>query len=205
MRVNLLAMLLACVVVPVAHADLSLSVIGTQITARGITPNGEVVLFGRTHRHVGGTPHLGHRASIERDADGDGVVTVTIEELPPHSVWVAVDQQTGGYAVAAPDGQEPRVFALPAGAWRDGSEAIDVSSGYLDFLLVRPGKGAWRLDITQGGRNDGDGTIDAVLRARLEVLEHLTGKEKAPARAQKKDVLAIIDPRTLDVFVKAAE
>jgi len=193
------------VVTAATGATLSVNVSGSQVTARGVTPNGEVVVFGRTHRHVGGTPHLGRHASVERDTDGDGVVSLTIAELPPHSVWVVVDQQTGSQAAGAPDGQELRVFPLATGAWYEGAESIDIRSGFLDFLLVRPGKGAWLLDITQGGRNDDDGRLDAVLRARLGTLEQLAGKEKAPTHAQKKDVLAIIDPRTLDVFVKAAE
>jgi len=207
MHIEPVVLLLVCLVtVPaVAETNLSVTVTGPQVTVEGVTPNGDVVLFARTHRHVGGTPHLGRHASVERDADGDGVVALTVPDLPPHSVWVAVDQQTGSHAIAMPAGRTPNVIALPAGRWREGIASVDVESGYLDILLVRPGKGAWRLDIMEGGGNDGDGKGNASLRARLGILQHLTGKEQAPSQALKKDVLAIIDPRTLDVFVKAAE
>jgi hypothetical protein len=89
--------------------------------------------------------------------------------------------------------------------WREGSEIVDFNRGYLDFLFVRPGKGAWVLDVFQGTARDDDGVVDGNLRLRVGSMKPLLGKESPPPHATKKDVLAAIDPHTLDAVITGAQ
>jgi hypothetical protein len=170
----------------------------------GLTPQGEVVLFGRSITYDGGVPVLARHALTIRDEDGDGAVTAIMDEVPRHSTWVAVDAESGSYVVGTPEGTTARLITLSPQEWRENDEAVDLSREYLDFLLVRPKKGAWALAVWQGGARDADTRNDDNLRLRTSAMEPLLGKESAPPHAVKKDVIVIIDPRALDIAVVAA-
>ena len=172
----------------------------------GITPGGQVIVFGRSCRNTAGRVRLIRHTFVERDEDRDGVVRIAMETIPEFSVFIAVDYESGQFASAAPSGAAPRVMAMPrVPQWRDGSEIVDFNRGYLDFLFVRPGKGAWVLDVFQGTARDDDGKIDGNLRLRIASMKPLLGNDSPPPHATKKDVLAIIDPRDLDAVIMGAE
>lgn len=175
------------------------------VTAAGVTPGGEVIFFARSVTDIGGVPRLERHAFVDRDEDGDGVVTHALEEMPQYSIWVAVDAQSGSFASAKSGDFPSKTITLSPQEWRENDEAVDLSRDYLDFLLVRPGKGAWVLNVFQGGTRDGDGRVDDNLRLRAADMQPLHGKESPPPHAAKKDVLAIIDPHTLDLAIVAAE
>lgn len=187
-----------------AQSNPQLTVGTDRVTATGVTANGEVVFFARSVTYRGGVPVLARHAFVERDDDGDGIVTHA-EAIPALSVWVIVDMESGAYAYAAPTGFEPRVIILPPGTWRENDGTINVSRERGEFLFVRPRKGAWLLDAFQGSVRDEDGKNDSNLRIRTASMAPLTGKESPPPHPVKKDVLVLIDPRLLDVAVVAAE
>ena len=175
-----------------------------RITASAVTPNADVVFFGRSVTYRGGVPLLERHAFIESDQDGDGVVTHLLETVPHYSVWVAVDAETGAYAVRTAAGTEPVLILLPPESWRENAAGTDVPRAWIDFLLVRPKKGAWVLDVMQGGARDADGRNDTSLRLRTSAMQPLLGKEAPPPQAIRKDVLVLIEPGTLEVSVVAA-
>jgi hypothetical protein len=192
-------------IAPPVHGALTAKVSGGTLTVTGATPGGDVVVFGRSHRYVGGTPKLRRHVFRETDHDSDGVVAVSLESVPHYSVWVAVDYESGSYATAA-RGARPHVLVIsPTRPWREHSIDVELGRGYLDFLLVRPRKGAWALDVFQGSVRDADGQVDGTLQLRIASMQSLFGDDSPPPHAAKKDVLAIIDPRKLDVVVVAAE
>jgi hypothetical protein len=179
--------------------------VGTdRVTVTGVTAHADVVFFARSVTYRGGVPVLARHAFIERDEDGDGTVT-HVEAVPALSVWVTVDVESGAFAYAAPAGFEPKVILLPPGTWRENDGAVNVSRERVDFLFVRPRKGAWLLDVFQGSVRDEDGRNDANLRIRTASMAPLTGKESPPPHPVKKDVLVLIDPRLLEVAIVAAE
>jgi hypothetical protein len=187
------------------QAAVNISVASNSIVISGVTPGGDVLVFGRSCRQLRGRLRLTRHVFMQRDEDGDGAVTV-VEAIPRSSVFVAVDYESGEFAIASPATFVPRVIALPpTRPWREGSVNVDLRRGYLDFLLVRPRKGAWALEIIQGSARDDDGLVDATLRLRVSAMLPLFGKDSPPPHASKKDVLAIIDPRELDVVIVAAE
>lgn len=188
-----------------AGAETRITVGAGEVTATGVTPRGDVIFFGRSVTDIGGVPRLERHAFTGTDTDGDGVVTHVLEEMPQFSVWVAVDAQSGSVATAKSSEFPSKTIILSPQEWRENDDAVDLHRAYLDFLLVRPGKGAWALNVWQGGSRDGDGRIDDNLRLRTADMQPLHGKESPPPRAAKKDILAIIDPFTLDLVVVAAE
>ena len=191
--------------VAVAQSVPQITVGTDRVTVSGVTPKGEVVFFGRSVTYRGGVPLLERHALVEADADGDGVVTHLVDAVPHYSVWVAVDAETGAYAVRTAAGTEPVLIVLPPGSWRENVAGTDVPRAWIDFLLVRPKKGAWVLDVMQGGARDGDGRNDASLRLRTSAMQPLLGKEAPPPQAINKDVLVLIDPRRLEVSVVTAQ
>ena len=183
----------------------TLSVTTTRLTVTGTTPRGEVILFGRSGTYESGMPLRKRHLHVLRDDDGNGVVTLDIAEVPRYSAWAAVDLESGDFALGAPASFPLRVIPLPGVVWRGGVSHVDIARDVVDVLFVRPKKGAWLLDLWQGGRRDADGSNDANLRAGLAPLEAIVGKEGPPPTATPRDVLIMIDIRELDVYARSAQ
>jgi hypothetical protein len=188
------------------QAAVNVSINPKSLVISGVSPGGQVIVFGRSCRSTGGRVRLIRHTFVERDDDRDGAVTIAMETIPEFSVFVAVDYESGQFASAAPRGGAARIMNMTrVPEWREGSEIVDFNRGYLDFLFVRPGKGAWVLDVVQGTARDDDGVVDGNLRLRIGSMKPLLGKESPPPHATKKDVLAAIDPHTLDAVITGAE
>lgn len=201
------AIVVVCVpfLVTGAFAEPAVVVSADRVFVTGITPGGDAILFGRSIAYQGGVPVLARHSAPGRDDDGDGTVTWLFDEVQQRSTWVAVDMETGDHAVGSPDGASPRVITVSPHEWRENDDAVDIRREYVDFLLVRPRKGAWALAILQGSSRDGDGRSDTNLRLRTSSMFPLYGKESPPPYAAKKDVLVIIDLFSLDVAVVRAQ
>jgi hypothetical protein len=176
-----------------------------EITVAGIAGRHQVVVFGIGIGRHGGSPLLTREVKPLTDDDGDGQVTVTVHQIPPQSVWVIVDVETGEYVVTTPAGASPTSLDLPAGAWRGNQAHVNVGRRYLETLVVRPGVGAWALSLAEGGSNDGDGLNNGVSRLRLDRMAKLIGEEEGPSSAMAKDLIVMVDPQTLDTFVSEAQ
>ena len=192
------AMLLAA---PLARADPAMTIGSDRVVVTGVTPGGEAILFGRSITNQGGVPVLARHAATGRDDDNDGAVTWLFEEIQERSTWVVVDLDSGAHATGWRSKWAPRVITLSPEEWREDDQAVDLSRAFLDFLLVRPRKGAWASAVLQGSSSDADGRVDNNLRLRTSSMTPLHGKESPPPHAVKKDVLVIIDSYTLDVAV----
>lgn len=184
-----------------------------QVRATGITPGGDAVVFGCLIGRYSGLPLIQRHAEIVRDDDKNGEIVLNVERLPATSVWVIVDFSSGRYQVAAPENPVPRSaspkeMSLDEEKWKEGVEPPFLRRDYLEWLVVRPGAGAWAMSIAEGGSRDGDGLHNARLKLDLGALESLTvdGKKKAkPVSVKAKDVLVLIDPYTLDFVVRGAK
>lgn len=190
----------------VSATTLTVQIAGNRITVNGVTPHGEVIFFGRSVVYQSGMPRLERHATVLTDADRDGIVTWTLDAgVPPYSTWAIVDYESGASVIASPAGFTPPRFDLPAVVWRGGESHIDLDRDYVDVLFVRPRHGAWMLGMWQGGRFDADARNDAKLRAGLAAMKPLHGTKAAPPTAIARDVIVIIDPRQLDVFMRQAD
>lgn len=185
---------------------LTVQISANRVTASGVTPRGDVVLFGRSAGWYSGMRHWQRFAVVLNDEDRDGVVTFTLDRnVPAWSVFVMVDFETGAHAIASPEGFTPRQIDLPALVWRGGVSHVDLHRERVDVLFVRPKVGIWSGEIAQGGSRDSDARNDANLRTGLASLQPLAGTRTPPPTATPRDVIAIIDPWDLDVFARRAE
>lgn len=180
---------------------LALELEGNTIRVEGLTRGGELVLLGAGVGRDGAAAMIVSDVQRLQDDDGDGTVMHTSRYVRGHSVWIAVDVQSGASVTATPHGNRPAAMAVPPGVWTSGRAAIDVERSYLSALYVRPGAGAWRTAVTDGGPTDSDGIMNGVIRLRLDALQRLAGDADRPASLRARDVVVLVDPHTLETIV----
>jgi len=213
MRARLVALAVACasllvVQSPPASAQARLTVSPDEVLAAGLTPAGTAVWLGATQVIAADeVPEI--RAYLRTVTAGkDGMARLEIPGgVPEHSVWVVVDFTTGASGSASPAG-----FPLRALPWRGqgvvrasgtGDRVEDVRQTG-DLLLVRPGVGAWFVGAGDGGPADADGIADGTLRISLGVLKPLEASGgPPPSEVGARDVLVMLDPRTLELTIAA--
>src|SRR5436189_3571957 len=176
-----------------------------RVTVTGVRSRHTVLFFGAGVGRYSHTPLLVHYAQAIADDDGDGKVDFKLWRAPADAVWICIDLEDGDYAVATPSGTSVTELRVPPQAWRAGGDHLDLNSGYLDAVVVRPHVGAWYLRIADGGPNDADGHTNGALRLRLDRMVAITGKQSGPPVVTGRDVIFAIDCNTLNVDVRQAE
>jgi hypothetical protein len=183
---------------------MTISVDPAGITVGGLIPGARVVLFG-----VGREPHRDHSVvrrwtEVLTDDDQDGIVRF-VSPITNKSIWIAVDLASGTrVAETGPD--YPRREMVPAEVLRRNSvgelSQFENARGVAELLVVRPGKGAWRVSGAKNAPVDeARGTTDpmrvdassfqAVPDVESEELTHL----------ERGDVIAMIDPRLMEFYL----
>jgi hypothetical protein len=180
---------------------------GAMVRATGITRGGKVAWFGVGHLHEEAALHIISRHGFVVDTDGDGEVSFEIApEVPVHSVWIAVDMESGELAVASPEGHELRLLDLPPNAIHPGvsggSDVFEDGHRMLQVVVVRPRSGAaWGVDVADGGSHDGDGEGNGRLKLPLEALTPLEGSpELRPAVLTAGDIFVAIALDSLETY-----
>lgn len=140
------------------------------------------------------------------DDDRDGNVRLDLgRPLAAASLWIAVDAGSGAFDIATPASLELRRRAWRGKGLRkrpDGRDAIGDSRGQAELLVVRPGVGAWRLRLGDGGPSDEDGSADGRLEAALDRLVPLAGGPPPPKEFQAEDFVLLVDPNSLEVVTE---
>ena len=175
-----------------------------NVTVSGVRARSTVVLFGIGIGSHGRLALLTREVQSQTDSDNDGTVAFAVRQVPERSVWVAVELESGDYAIQTAGGEKPGELAMPDQAWRGGIPHLDLPRDYVEILVVRPGVAAWALRTADGGSNDADGAHNGILRLGLSRLEPVTGELKGPPFTVPRDLLVAIDPHTLDTFVSEA-
>jgi len=182
------------------------------IVAEGLSRNQEVLLFGvsvETLRYEVKATRTWNR--VAADDDGDGKVSFDFEKpVSRRSLWAAVDLRHGDYVVLSGDGYDVPVANLPATALRRGAKNDELTSLALlgataNVVVVRPGAGAWLMDVEQNGRNDEERTSAAVMHADLANLAPLSGRAAAPKALVPGDVLLVLNPLTIELSATRIE
>lgn len=175
------------------------------VTASGLTPGKSVVWLSVEYRiDAEFSSDLTERSEIGTAA-ADGTARLDLPQPPaPRSYWVAVDLDSGAYALSTPNkyriARAARPPALDTGR-AVGPDVLVDTRQYLVGLLVRPGTGAWSFSGGDGGPLDEDGESNGHLRLALDRLQSLPGSPAAPARADKTDLWVIIDPLAMEITV----
>lgn len=191
---------------PVLIAAPSIEVVSTGLRATGLTPGSDAVWFGMTIDTFNMTRRLTRHAAIVRDTDRDGAVVYELPEISRFSLLFVADASTGECAVFRADGVDDLQQDLHGNNWRAGLESFDVSADVLEFLLVRPGEGAWTMSAMEGWKNDGDGSRDGKFRlkvADMHPIGTVTGKPHGNVR--RGDLLVVFDPRTFAYAIRQAK
>jgi hypothetical protein len=204
-----LALILICCAASAIGATLSMDVTftGTAITVAPVPPGHRIVLFGAGHEpalfQLGTFCH-----SIVLTESGAGSVTYEPEGgVAARSVWIAVDLDTAESSLSLPDAGPTLIDFAPETLLRSDptkslgatGDRVTDSRSAVDYLLVRPGAGAWTLYVDDGGAADEDGINDGTYTFAVSAMTPLTGAP-APTALADGDVLIGIDRMELEYF-----
>ncbi|MES1244511.1 MAG: hypothetical protein ABUT39_23095 [Acidobacteriota bacterium] len=197
------SLLFACLLwtaAPAFGAPPALTFEPRAVVASGLTPGGRMVWFGVAREIERRAARIVPRIGQAADGDRDGKVRLDLgQDVPPRSIWFAVDLETGEAGVAAPEGFPLLETELPGRAIPAALNRLDLDRRLVYLLLVRPGVGAWTLRAGDGGASDEDGEPDGTLRAVLSRFEGLgPSPTSAPGRLSPRDLLLVIDPDRME-------
>jgi hypothetical protein len=175
------------------------------VTASGLTPGKAVIWFGV--EHAVDAAYSGDMAQhySAGTAAADGTARLDLGRAPaPRSYWVAVDLDSGAFAVAAPGGypvKNPRKPSRAGLGQGDKPDELLDDRPFLMGLMVRPGEGAWAFTGGDGGPRDEDGGNDGHLRFAVDRFDPLPGSPAAPAKLNGQDLWFVIDPLAMEISV----
>lgn len=173
-----------------------------RITASGFTPGAAVIAFTVASVHVryDNVRRVGALRHVDTDKDGT-VVFEFIDPIPSRSIWIAVDEQRGDFAIAA-----PAVFDLRKGspiALRKHNQLVDEISwpSHAAYLLyVHPGLGAWTGYANDAAPGDGQAAGSFIASFPLDQLQPLyKGNDNHPKEIKPGGTLFIVDAFDLTV------
>ena len=123
-------------------------------------------------------------------------------EIPFRTLVVAVNPRDGSYGVGTPAGFPTLEEELldPAFVKNEKTGLTDVVRLHgrrFEFLVIRPGVGAWRLGIRDGSEADIDGSSDRVATVSLNSAQTNDRYGSPPSFLQQGDLVIAIDPRTM--------
>ena len=175
------------------------------VVVEGITLGGKVVWFGAAQSLAGDdVAEIRYYGRVAEDTDQDGIERLALPiGIPTHGVFVAIDFASGLAASAASPG-----YPLRQVPWRGrgvgdsgrGEDWIEDARALANVLVVRPGVGAWVATVSDGRPEDDDGRLDGRLRLLLSSLQPLGDfVAPVPARVLPIDIVAMVDPRQLEL------
>ncbi len=172
-----------------------------EVSAEGLTPHGPAVVFGVAVTREGPVKRISQISGVV-EADATGAIAWSEEDgVPQMSIWAVVDVVTGDFDAAVPEGMSD-VYLLD----EDGGPLTqgEIASGRITggiaeaaFLVVRPGLGAWRLHVGDGGASDSDGSTDGSIRVKMRDLKPLREDWGPLSNIRPGDTIVIIDPRNM--------
>ena len=197
---------------PAAWAQPLVSFAPPEVVASGVTAGGSAVFFAvaRELGEDGGTTVVVRR-SVAADEDGDGVVAYDLGGEPAlRSLWTASDLTSGEVGVGLPEGVEradiaPEQVALVAGPEMD---RLWVERRLVEITVLRAGaeEGAWALTAADGEAADRDAGVEGQVEADLSSFTGVgEGAPAPPAAYQAGDVVVIVDPHAMEVYVGRVE
>jgi hypothetical protein len=115
-----------------------------------------------------------------------------------------VDVTPGAFALATPEGMPRREVALPGDSLvrspRGAIEVLQDSRQFLEILVVRPGEGAWRLSVGDGGASDADRQPNGSIQAAFASMQAIQSAKAAPGQLLPGDVIVVVDPRQMEFY-----
>lgn len=182
-------------------AEVEVSFGDSSVHAEGLTSSGTAVVFAVARTRDGWLRRISQFA-LPVAVDGTGLMSLELpEDVPLMSIWAVADLATGEVGVGFPEGMEG--FPLleddgsPMTVGQVVSGRILAGVAEADILVVRPGVGAWRLHVGDGGLSDEDGSQNGALQVQLANMVPLV-EGSGPLRGVRPgDSIVLIDPREM--------
>jgi len=139
---------------------------------------------------------------IDDDQDGEAVLDLQNAVIPPLSVWLAADLQSGstGFAIGDVD-FAPETLNVPTLGTEapGGPESLlqFASMGSVEAVMVRLGLGAWAISGHDAGQGESSELPDGKLDLELQQFEALIGFSDPPESFSTTDLILAIEPRSL--------
>jgi hypothetical protein len=167
----------------------------------GFAPGGSVALLvvGRTEFRY--HTRLQRSALILKDDARSGRIELQRSDFPPRGVWSIADMETGKSWTGSPTNDLGEFESGESKLQTDGPPGqfirLVLPRPAIDFMLVRPGSGAWLVVAREGGVGDEDRRSDAVLRVTLAGAMPVGSSGTPPNHMRAGDVLMMVDPYSL--------
>jgi hypothetical protein len=169
-----------------------------------LTPGATIVWFGVSQRPMGFTSQIERTAVLLTDTDRDGTITYVPEQgIPPRSVWAAVDLATGLFATGTPERFPRQPQPLLEGNFTGAPgqlQKVTCRTAFSEFLLVRPGTGAWTLTAADGGPGDEDRRPNNSILHGLDLVTPVGTTGPPPKQFQREDTVVVIDAYELQLL-----
>ena len=168
-----------------------------SMTVSNVSPNANIYLFGVSREPMQFYSQVVRR-EVTLTSDGSGVARWSLGPYTWRSIFLAVDLASGRYACGAPSRYRP--IQVPHVGDRDLRRDvhglithISFTGEQVDFVVVRPGEGAWTALVNYRGRNDEGHDEEAITvpTAKLSPLNDTAAP--APASLQGGDVVFMLD------------
>jgi hypothetical protein len=178
-----------------------ITVAESSIEITGVTPGQHAVLFGIEREQEAlqaGTIRVTKLRLAAAD-DAGRVVFTSAQPLLPHALWIAIDEKSGRYAIAAPEGSElllaARPDVTPVALVKSAGDALDLPADLTHVLVIRAGHGVWFATVADGGASDDDPNLDGKSRLKPEKLHDADKATKKEAkRFEKADTIIVVEP-----------
>jgi hypothetical protein len=193
--------------VPAFADGLAVSLSDSDVTVGGAAWGATVVLMSAENRPVEFATRLDTSIRTAADDDRDGQVAFTLEQpAAPGSIWIAIDGSTGAFGFESPLETAPFAFPEPLGLAPppDGGAPVVAADGHstLHVVVVRPGTGAWKTIVVDGGLSENTGIADGRASLLQPEWEALAGAAESPGALGAEDIVFAMDPANLSVDVQ---
>ena len=178
----------------------------SAVVASGLSAGKTVVWFGVERLVDADYSSTLYQHYTTETVAADGTARLALDHaVAAASIWVAVDLDTGAYAVTAPVSSHlnltlPTSSALLHGLGSLPDQFLDTRT-YVLGLAVRPGQGAWFFGGGDGGPRDLDRSANGRLSFALDQFDALLGSPAAPAKAGGTDLWFVIDPQAMQIAI----
>lgn len=180
-----------------------LTFVSGAIAVSGLTPRANVILFAVDREAVPYDVSVRNHTMVQR-ADEDGATRFELKKpLSDWAIVAVVDGTSGRYAIESPAPVPLRLRVFPSGFLKKKDADYmfaDLDLTWVEAICVRPGRGAWQMFVVDGAGFDADGLSDGRTVVDAQQMKRLAGEDESPLRFHRRDVVIVIDPRSMSVM-----
>ncbi|RLE35398.1 MAG: hypothetical protein DRJ61_03395 [Acidobacteria bacterium] len=163
-----------------------------------LKPGRDVLFFGLVWQERPWVARISVLRAIETVPEGKDTAWYAPEiGVPFESYWIGADLSSGTFTVKARTNKQLEEKTIPPEnlARNEGGAvfAFDVEAGFLEVVVIRPGKAAWAFTAGDGSTFDADGQSDGWVRAEIGSFRSIDDGPKAPKTLEIGDVILALD------------